>query len=345
MPRHAAWLAAAVLAALTIAGCSAPAGDDTTSRTPASPAASSPDEQPGAADGPLQQYRSLVDREPPADKAAQQHEAEQNNQVEEAIAACMAAEGFDYVPKVDGTPTPVSGDEGTDLWRPDDRGWVERYGYGLTDNPYTDLAASAEPGPVDPNEAYLDGLTDAERQAYDEALTGRRPPADDEDEGSAPTLADLGCMGRAESAVRGERPALQQEDREIAEAIQAFDEELWLRPEFDAIDAAWAQCMTRAGFEGFTRQPDALEAVFELEDDYWRGRSPKDDPDLGTTRDPEYAAIGDREVTLALADLTCRETIDCRRQQLTIRFALEEQFIADHSEALTALANRLDPER
>lgn len=345
MSQYSAWLAAAVLAALTLVGCSAPGDSPLTppGGGAGSSAQSSADDQPDPDESPLQQYR-LASVKALLDRSGQPQDPEQGRLVEESIAACMTAEGFEYVPKLASTPAVAPGDDEADLWRPDDRAWVERYGYGVTNNPYSDRAASV-PEPVDPNQTYLDSLTDAEREAYYEALMGRTKQADDEEDVSAPALQERGCVGRAEYEVRGARPTLQKEDREILAAIQAFDDELRLQPEFDAIDAAWAQCMTTAGFEGFTRQLDAAESIYQLDGEYWQGRSPRDHPDLGTTRDPDFVAIGERELTLALADLTCREATDYRTQQLAIQFAMEKQFVADHAEEVAALASRLDPGR
>lgn len=56
-----------------------------------------------------------------------------------------------------------------DAHRPDDRDWVEQYGYGLVEQPAQSWETDPLPEPSDPNTAYLASLGPGERAACFEA--------------------------------------------------------------------------------------------------------------------------------------------------------------------------------
>lgn len=87
-------------------------------------------------------------------------------QMEESIAACMAEQGFDYTP-VDWSPTEVDLSAGLDM-QAGTLEFAEQFGYGITTDPF----ASGLEDVVDPNEAYVAAMSDAERDAYFAALYG-----------------------------------------------------------------------------------------------------------------------------------------------------------------------------
>lgn len=284
----------------------------------------------------------------------QQYWNEQQRKTEELVAQCMTEQGFEYVPNNPSIESPIPVDSGEDVWRPDDRDWVEKYGYGAVNNPWQDQGGeNPEPvpmptAPADPNQEYVESLTEAEQQAYYEALYGKPQEPEPGEDVVEYDWRDGGCYGYANHEVNGDNPWEQEENKPILDAIQKFYETMQNSPEFAKLDADWAACMAEAGYGGFAKQMDAQDSIYQLINKYWENAPQGDgeqNPDFGTMKDPEYAKIADQELPLALADLTCREKTDYRQQQLRIQFAAEEQFIADHKEELDALKARAEQGR
>jgi hypothetical protein len=279
----------------------------------------------------------------------QEYYDEQQRRTEELVAQCMTKEGFEYVPNTSNGGTVVS-DDGDQMWRPDDRDWVEKYGYGAVNNPWQEQNDAQGPEatepPPDPNQPYVDSLTEAEQQAYYEALWGKQTepdPSADPDQPQEYNWENGGCYGWAQHEVSGDNPWELDENKPIIDAIQKFYETMQSSPEFTKLDADWSACMTEAGFSGFKTQSEAQNSIYEMINKYWENGSQgegEQDPNFGTIKDPAYAEIAEQELPLAVADLDCREKTDYRQQQLRIQFAAEEQFIADHKEELDAMKVR-----
>lgn len=298
-------------------------------------------------DSPLVQYLSSVftaGNSPdatPEEQQAFRNEREQRRQ--ELVAGCMKEQGFEYVPVLAPDAQPA---EAVD-WRPDDRDWVEKYGYGVVRNPYQDAPGPEPSEPIDPNQSYLDSLTEAEQEAYFEALNGNPRPVTEGAEAPEWTWEDSGCFGRAYHEIEGKDPWQQAENQPIMEALRSLYDQIQSGPEFAELEADWAACMAEAGHPGFTKQLDALNSIYQLTDRYWEDSSAKDDgseqdPTPGTMQDPTYAKLSEQEIPLALADLECRQKTDYRQTQLRIRFVAEEQFVADHAEELDAMKARAE---
>ena len=307
-------------------------------------------------DSPLSKYLSAIYSGGLSPDATQQEQQEyyneQNRRTEELVAQCMAKEGFEYVPNTNNGGVVIStDDDGENMWRPDDRDWVEKYGYGAVNNPWQEQAETQQPEasapPADPNQPYIESLTEAEQQAFYEALWGKQEvdPDADPNEPQEWRWEDAGCYGWAQHEVQGDNPWEQAENKQIIDAIQKFYETLQSHPDLAKLDAEWSACMTEAGFSGFRTQQDAQNSIYDLINKYWENAPQGDgewDPNFGTVKDPEFAKIADQEIPLALADLTCREKTDYRQQQLRIQFTAEEQFIADHKEELDAMKARAE---
>lgn len=253
-----------------------------------------------------------------------------NLEREEHIAECMSEEGFDYLPAVyDGSMMVSSANE----WKPDDREWVAQYGYGMVNWPGRD--EQVDPGQewVDPNQEYVESLSETEREAYYEALHG--PPVSEEqlgDDGSYEwNWETAGCYGWAEHEMSGDDPMQSDAHKPLMDAISDFYNTMQTSPEFAEIDAEWADCMADAGHSGFASQSEAQNSMNEELNAYYENQTEwiEDDPALDE--------IAEREVTLALADLECRQKVDYTKQRTAIQFELEEKFIADHKAELDAL--------
>lgn len=334
MSRPRLLLAAATVAVLALTGCTGSTGGELK-----------------AEDSPLAKYLSALYTQGLSPDATQEEQQayynEQNRKTEELVAQCMTKEGFEYVPNTS-NGTVIISDSEENPWKPDDREWVEKYGYGAVNYPGRQEMAEGQPeaseAPVDPNNEYVQSLTEAEQQAFYAALYGA--PADEsqaedqnEDGSYEYHWEDAGCYGWAQHEIQGDNFWERDEYKPIIEALTTFYSDLQSSPEYAELDSEWSGCMADAGFDGFKTQAEAAQSIYDLINAYYEDM-PQDDEvsdTFGTPDDPEFAQIGEQELPLALADLDCREKTDYRARQLRIQFDLEEQFIADHTEELEAL--------
>lgn len=268
-------------------------------------------------------------------EAEQQAFTEQQlRQTEDLVAQCMAKVGFEYTPDTMRVVTVIG--EGDELWKPDERNWVAQYGYGLIQSPGQHLEPPPSQTATDPNATYLASLSDAEREAYNDALfgTGTPPTGDEEYEYR---WQDSGCRGWAEHEMDARSFWRSAEFQQLIDAIDRFQQTWPLDPRIADIDADWVVCMDAAGHGGFSKQSDGEESIQTLIDSYYQNESADvSSEDVGTLADPAYAEIADAEVSLALVDLTCRESTHYAQRRLEVQYALEEQFIADHKAELDA---------
>lgn len=333
---------ATVVASLALVGCTAgqpdPGRPDAGLPGSTSPAGNPATGQPlTAADGPLNEYRALIygDGLPPhaSEEERNRHYVQQQSAIEELIAACMAEQGFDFVPTVRATDA-IESTAGE--WEPDDRTWVAQYGYGISDYPgRTELNRK-------PEEADREPMSEAEEQAFQEALHGSAADG-------ATDWRDRGCRGAAEHEVIGYQADLDTESRPIVEAIDNFySEQLQSDPAFAPLEAEWAGCMTEHDYPGFRAQSEAWLSIQDVWSDYFPADDGSEtdprsnDPRFATLDDPAYAEIARQEVALALVDLDCREQTDYNHRRLEIQFELERRFIADHAEELDAMKARAE---
>ena len=100
-----------------------------------------------------------------------------SKKAEESTAACMAAEGFDYIP-VDQSQN-ISSFDAADIKERDTEAWVAANGYGMTQNP-EDMAAQQEQSEssVDPNQDYVASLSHTEQNAFYEVPHGPQQTED-----------------------------------------------------------------------------------------------------------------------------------------------------------------------
>lgn len=291
-----------------------------------SPNATSSEEEPPS---PLAEYLNAVWGGDLSEEEQQARFEKEDRQREELTAECMAEEGFDYVPNVQtGSLSFGSADD----WRPDDRDWVEKYGYGMVDSPGSDVPPDEEY--VDPNADYVNSLSENEQEAFYEALYGPPVPEDQtNDDGSYEwDWETAGCYGWAQNEMSQEDPTQSDEFAPLMEAMDEFWTGLPTRPEFVELDAEWSTCMDEAGFPGFAAQTDAQESIIEEQNAYWESN-----PEAPGMDDADMKALQEKEIELALADLDCREEVDYRDRYRTVQFAAEEEFIDDHKADLDAL--------
>lgn len=206
-------LAVAALACLPLlAGCG-DSSDDTASSTT----------QPASAGGTVEDQLGFTRRGINAASA----------KVENAIAACMKAEGFEYIP-VD----PVAQQTAlTGRANMSDGEFEQQFGYGIT------TLYGRGTAQTDPNAAIRSSLGQADRSAYDRALSGGKP---EQTFFLAIDTADFtqlgGCTKQATDEVLGGSELLQTLQRKLDE----LDESVVADQRMVRAREAWRACMKQA---------------------------------------------------------------------------------------------------
>lgn len=273
---------------------------------------------------------------------------EQNVRREELIAQCMTETGFQYIPVIPEqapTPPPPAANV-AEVYRPNDRTWVAEYGYAGIRSPWEgiDMGNVIGGGPAlitrDPNQDYIDSLTDAERDAYFIALWGPPvEPGDQEGLSQAEMIAQMGCWGWAQHQVAASNPQELMRSEQFAplfESINQFRQELPFRPEMRELNHDWAVCMEAAGHLGFNYQSDAQQTFWNELTEFWNNWDwNRGEPTLDNS--PELAEMHQREIDLALADFDCRLSTNFQARQDEATTAAEQQFINDNRAALESL--------
>jgi len=295
-------------------------------------------------DSPLSQYLSAAWGGDLSQEEQQKKMEEQQTKVEDLVAQCMADEGFEYTPNTD-TGTVVS-DGGE--WEPEKREWVEKYGYGFVNSPFSEQLEEnpSEQESSDPNADYVTSLSESEQAAFYETLYGATPAEDElaEDGSYEYRWEDAGCQGWAQHEIQGDDPSQSEEFSALRTKMEELMTTMQDSPELADLNAEWASCMADKGEPGFTKQSEAGESIMEeqnkiYDEVYGDGSEPVDteaadfeDPSEG----PEMKALGERELELAVIDLECREKTSFATKSLEIQFALEEKFIAENKAELEA---------
>lgn len=274
---------------------------------------------------------------------------DQQRQVEEHVAECMAEEGFDYVPRDPFTGSSVESSPRADMTEEEFR---EEYGFGISTVEREEaMAEDTAAAPADPNLELQQEMDDAERQAYQEALHGPPPDIDPDADPDEPVMREAGgCRAEAQEEVQSPQRRLQEE---LGDELQAMYERLQSDPRVVEAEEGWAQCMRDAGWEFSERneafqhisdqmnelrqdaQPDPEEmAEFEAEfdpeaEDFEPPPMPEPDPEA-------LAELQDEEMELAEADWDC--TVEHIGEDYGVYTEVQEEyegeFIEEHRELL-----------
>lgn len=352
--RRAVAAAGAVL--LTVVACGGPDPDLATPETtpgttaaptpvvaPTSPGPTTPVESPTTPEvGPLDLFLEDL-----ADAWDEDWARAQMARAEEITAACMLEHGFTYVP-IDysgggGTPPPV--EEPDVVWGTLE--FAETYGYGATTDPWSDsgpvMEDPVEPW-VDPNDGYVDGLSETERQAYNLALYG------EEHHGAGAAeyrWEDAGCSGRAQHEVYDTPGGLTEDELiELQEGMGALGSAVAADPRVVAAAARWADCMADAGHPGLTAVTDAEEAVYEAVNEVYERAYADVERDAPMTEEqwqaleaetgPQLAALTAWEIETAVDDLRCRAEVGYDEIEHQVDVEHQEEFVAEHRAELDA---------
>jgi hypothetical protein len=280
-----------------------------------------------AEESPLSEYLAAVYGSQDQDDFAQQQK-----EAEELTAACMAEEGFEYIP-VDYSSQYEDMPEPEDIEDTNTEEWVTENGYGInqTSEQMEEQSEQAVEY-VDPNQDYVASLSEGEQAAYYEVLYGPGPDESelDEDGSYEYNWEEAGCQGEAQHETSASSVWEDEAHKPVVDAMNGMYEDIQNDPTVKSLDAEWATCMADAGFAEFSKKQDAIDAVIEESNGLWEGT------ETGPT-DEETKAARDHEIEIALADFTCSEEVDYTDKQLEAQFKVEEQFIADHKSELDAL--------
>jgi len=300
--------------------------------------------------GPLDEFTTRIWGAADTQQAAQELSDQFHRFSEEYVAACMAEQGFTYIPnmarttRVTITEGPVRGS----------REFAELYGFGLTANDgrgevgggatsaYTDMG-------VDPNDALRAAMSQYELAAYNEALMGVLAQALPDTESSGP--ADWGCTGAATLAWENPDP----EFEAIHTEVESFLESVHIHPMMMALNSEWASCMTSQGFAGLANPEQTFR---EITEEWWIVQGWDTRAELSVDWDwaalpegppgPDAATIAsfrEREFALALADVSCREEVDFDQRSTEIGLELQQQFVAANLNELEAWATWAEARR
>lgn len=309
--RHALTVPAAAAGLLLVAACTSPTG-----AADASPsAATTTSEVVALVPGGFRQTGPLAELvgselDPTSSSYVQDVQAQHRAQ-EERIAACMAEQGFEYAMTVIAPDSIVLPEPDVPLRG--SREFAEEYGYGMTDRPpepgeYTAESSGGAPG--------FSEWSQAEQDAYWEALNGRKVNEVQDGEGSTTYDTEGGCWDLAQNGAPDDPSA-------------AFEEEAWeflgSLPDdgrFDTIDADWSRCMADVGYRyasphaAYRAVADALFAV------------PLDENHV---QDPAAAAEArELEMRVALADLECQVETGYLARWTQLSDTAQQEFLDAH---------------
>jgi len=290
----------------------------------------------------------------------------QQMEIEELVAECMAEEGFEYIPvdysAIDGGEMIMPVDEDGEELQWGTLEFAKKYGYGQTTNPWQDsqpepLPVDPEGGWVDPNQEYLESMSETEMAAYQEALWGVQPDFENEEdwENWNPTWEEQGCQGWAQHEVYGDQMwNSDPEDNKWADLQKEMDDmymSMESDPRITEAVADWASCMADAGFPGLATIYDAeqgisekVQAIYE-ENDPWAELGPdateEDYAEAQKKMDQMLADITPEEIETATADFTCREEVDYQGVYNEVNLDLQQQFYDSHKAELEAYVEEM----
>lgn len=271
-------------------------------------------------------------------------------EVEDVVAACMAEQGFEYTP-VDYSSQGgmVSSTDELDVeWGTLE--FAQEYGYGATTNPWGDQ--SGEPTDdgqqwTDPNQEYVESMSETEQAAYYAALYGEQSYAEPTEDGEEIEYdwTTAGCQGKAQHDVYESGNGMDDEEfTALQEEMSAMWEASMADPRITGLDAEWASCMADAGYAGLAVVSDAEQQFYEKVNAVYEGSYADMDPEA-TEEDylaaqeaieDELSALTAEEIETAVADYTCREEIRYTQIQQEVNLEYQQDFVDEHKDALDA---------
>ncbi len=287
--------------------------------------------------GPLSDYFMALDM---GQDWTQEDYDQQEVKREELVAECMAKEGFEYTPNTNnGGGVINSDDQEGPAW--DSLEFAEQYGYGFFAYPGQEDMDVQGQEYVDPNQDYVNALSESEQKAYYETLHGPEPTEEDmkamEDETWEYDWSTAGCYGWAQHEVDTSSAAAAWEDPEFTDLFEAMNslyQESETDPEIQVLNQEWASCMADAGYPDMTSKHRAFEVIMNEQNELY---SSGED---GEYVEPDQAKLDElkkKEIDMAVADWKCADGMDYQDKYQEIDFRIQQKFVDDHKDQLEAL--------
>lgn len=277
---------------------------------------------------------------------------------QELIAACMANQGFEYVPVV--TTSSVTG------FGLDEEQFAREQGFGISTR-FDLLDENYPPQPPDPNDAITAAMSESESDAYYAALYGEETELEAGAEESAATFWGGGCQGEAAQEVFGQADAI---FSELEPLLNDLQERVDADPRLAGADQGWTACMSDRGFQYEDADDVWNTALDDLQKRYeaiagssdpfagWSDEriqeflansSPQELDDFYEQFDRQarqnvdeeaLAALQQEEIALAVANYECGE----ERRQLVqeVQSEYEKEFIRQNQDALLRARDSLN---
>jgi len=257
----------------------------------------------------------------------------QQTKYQEAIAACMTTQGFEYKPVLDASASAgaAASASNTDLQR-GTKEYAAQYGYGEV----ADATADPSQGEsADPNQAYVNAMSDTEKKAYRAALSGTANPK------LGYNWQTAGCHGTAQHEVGlddNPHAALQGE-------MNAMDKSIDADPRVSDVVAKWAACMAGAGYAGLKAVGDAegsiSDQVKQIEQAAYNGvdqskLTPAKSAEIDATIKNQLAPLTAVEIKTAVADFTCRDDVGYTQTDQDVTTEYQQKFMNTHKAELDA---------
>lgn len=310
-------LAVALAAALMLVGC----GDG--------------GEDEAEADEGLQDFLGLPDYSEDQE-AMEARFAEQHREREEAIAECMAEQGFEYVP----SEQPTMSASSHPRQEMSEEEFREEYGFGLSTLDMEDTAVE-EDMEADPNHEIQEEMDEAERQAYQEALHGEQP---DPDEDGVAEWEPGGCQAEAQDS--GQDTAQRLSD-ELGDELREMGERAQADPRIREAEEGYLACMGDAGWD-FSERHEAHQHIadqmnelrqeaFEEMPEFDPTEEPDEEPPPQPEPDPDKLAdLQAEELEVAQAEWDCISEHFGEDGELEqeVYAEYEREFIEEHRDVL-----------
>jgi Spy/CpxP family protein refolding chaperone len=250
---------------------------------------------------------------------------EQNRKAEELIAECMAEQGFEYIPVEQSGGVTVSADEEEH----DPEKYAAENGYGMSVQPEMTPEQEEEMNSfVDPNQAYVEAMSETEMNAYNTALHGESFNMEPDENGEMPEIdmSQMGCWGTAQNeASGGEQELYESEDMQaFNDATTKLYEDI---PKDARMTEVLSKCMADAGFD--QESPElAMEHFMNASNELYSGDNPEG-PD-----EAELKALQELEKDTAVADLDCQKKTKYQDVHRSVQIDLEQKFVDENTDLL-----------
>ncbi len=291
----------------------------------------------------------------PADPTEQQDfYTQQQLEREQFIAQCMAEQGFEY------TPVDYSQFDGFSGESFDEEEYVQEYGFGISTTfleGYEETAAAGEF--VDPNQEYVEALSEPELEAYYLALYGDQSIYEELDpngEGIEITPEIMaqqgGCQNESNTAVDDPSQLFY---TEFSAQLEDMYERIQADPRLAAAAEDWSACMEDEGYtfatpdEMYTEISDRMNPFYELaypseftdapaeseETADTAVYAPPGPPELTDAQQAELTELQEYELAVAAANYDCQQ--DSLEIQLEVQAEYEQQFVDENQGAIDAV--------